>query len=122
MSRLVPSEWEHKQAFTVEAAKAFGAVSGVFGHFGCEPKRVDALDFAAFVETMRVLCHQHRRDPSGIKDLQETISVFDSYHQAVREHRALDDEQFTQGLASAQRLRWWLHQTFPDAGPHPQKN
>ena len=34
----------------------------------------------------------------------------------------LDDEEFKRGLASAQRLRWWLHQTFPDAGPHSERN
>src|SRR4051812_23239940 len=118
---LIPKEWENKHAFMLEAMKAFAKASGVFGRFGCEPKQRDTLDFSAFVDTMQTLCRRHRRDSSGIEDLRETISVFDSYHEAVRQHRALDDDTFRRGLASAQRLRWWLHQTFPDAGPHPEK-
>lgn len=119
---LVPKEWEHKRAFMLEATKAFASASGVFSHFACEPKKADVLNFSGFVDAMQVLCRSHRRDSSGIEDLRMTISVFESYHEAVRQHRALDDETFQRGLASAQRLRWWLHQTFPDAGPHPEKN
>jgi hypothetical protein len=119
---MIPQEWEEKQAFMVEAAKAFGAVSRVFSHFGCEPERTDVLDFSGFVDTMQALCRTHRRDSRGIEDLRDTISVFDSYHKAVRQRRKLDNGTFKRGLASAQRLRWWLHQTFPDAGPNPERN
>jgi hypothetical protein len=49
MSILIPEDWEHLYAFMVEAAKPFGAVSGVFGPFGREAKRSDALDFSEFV-------------------------------------------------------------------------
>lgn len=106
----------------LEAMKAFAATSGVFSHFGFDPKRVDTLDFSAFVNTMQALCRRHRCDSSGIEDLRVTISVFDSYREAVRRHRALGDDEFRRGLASAQRLRWWLHQTFPGVGPHPEQN
>ena len=122
MSVLIPKEWEQRHAFMVEAAKAFGAVSRVFEHFGCQPVRSDTLDFAAFVDTMQAVCRNHRRDPSGVEDLRVTILVFDSHQRAVRERRKLETDDFKRGLASAQRLRWWLHRTFPDAGPHPEKN
>ena len=122
MSMVIPKQWEHKMAFTTEAMKAFATTASVFAFFGCEPKRSDVLDFSAFVDTMQALCRRHRRESSGIEDLRKTISVFDAYHEAVREHRAMDDNEFKSGLASAQRLRWWLHQTFSDAGPHPEKN
>jgi len=118
----IPKGGEDKHAFIVEAMKAFASVSSVFSHFRCDPKRADVLDFRVFVDTMETLCRSHRRDPDGIEDLRRTISVFDSYHAAVRQRRALDDDAFRQGLASAQRLRWWLYQTFPDAGAHPEKN
>ena len=121
VSMLIPKE-ENKQAFMLEATKAFAKASGVFAHFACEPQRTDTLDFSAFVDTMRTLCRRHRRDSSGIEDLRATILVFDSYHEAVRQHRALDDDEFRRGLVSAQRLRWWLHQTFPDVRPHPERN
>ncbi len=119
---LFPKASEHRQAFLVEAAKAFGAVSGVFNHFGCEPVRSDILDFTAFVDTMEMVCRGHRRDCSGVEDLRVTVSVFNSYQQAVRQGKRLGDDDFKRGLTSAQRLRWWLHQTFPNAGPHPEKN
>ena len=122
MSMLIPKEWEHKHAFLIEAGKAIAKVSVVFGHFECEPKRIDVLDFSAFADTMQTLCLRQRRDSSGIEDLRATISVFDSHHEAVREHRVLGDDEFQKGLASAQRLRWWLHKTFPDARPHPERN
>jgi hypothetical protein len=122
MSTFIPKEWEAQQAFIVEAAKAFGAVSRVFSHFRCEPERSDTLDFTAFVDAMQSLCHSQRRDSSGVEDLRVTVSVFDSYRKAVGQRTKLDDHEFKRGLASAQRLRWWLHQTFPDAGPHPEKN
>jgi hypothetical protein len=122
MSMLIPKEWEHQHAFLIEAAKAFGAVSGVLGHFGREPRRSDALDFSGVADSMEAVCRSQRRDPSGIEDLRTTISVFTSYHQAARERRRLAEDEFKRGLASAQRLRWWLHQTFPDARPHPEKN
>ena len=119
---LVPKQWGHKDAFMVEAMKAFAKASAVFSHFDCEPKRSDVLDFSAFVDTMQNLCRSHRRDSSGIDDLRVTVSVFDSYHEAVRERRKLDDDEFKRGLAGARRLRWWLHQTFPNTGPHPERN
>ncbi len=122
MSMLIPKQWDHKMAFTVEAMKAFATATSVFAFFGCEPKRSEVLEFSAFVDTMQALCRRHRRNSSGIEDLRKTISVFNAHQQAVREHRALDATEFKSGLASAQRLRWWLHQTFPDAGAHPEKN
>jgi len=117
-----PKESEHRHAFMIEAAKAFGAVSRVLRHFGFEPKRSDVLDFSGFVDNIQTLCRSQRRDSSGIEDLRVTISVFDSYHQTVRQRSGLEDDQFKRGLASAQRLRSWLHQAFPDAGPHPEQN
>jgi hypothetical protein len=122
VSRLIPSESERRRGFLIEAAKAFGAVSSVLGHFGCEPKKSGPLDFSGFVEAMQAVCQNHRRDCTGMEDLLITISVFDSYHEAVREIKQLDDERCKRGLVSAQRLRWWLQQTFPDAGSHPEKN
>jgi hypothetical protein len=122
MSMLIPKEWEHKRAFMLEAMKAFSKASAVMSHFHCEPKRSDVLDFSAFVDNMQTLCQRHRRDSSGIDDLRTTISVFDSYHEAVRQRKDLNDDDFKCGLVSAQRLRWWLHQTFPDARAHPERN
>ena len=58
----------------------------------------------------------------GVDAHHVTGTPWYSYHEAVRQHLTLDDETFQRGLASAQRLRRWLHQTFPDAGPHPEKN
>ncbi len=122
MSMLVPSRWEQKIAFLVEAAKAFGAAASVFGFFDCKPRQADALDYSGFVDTMVALCRKYRRDSSGIADLQTAIKVFDSHHESVRLHRTLADDEFRRGLASAQRFRRWLRQTFPDAGIRPDRN
>ena len=119
---LIPKQWEHKHAFMLEAMKAFATASMVFRNFDCEPGRSDVLDYSAFVDTMQNVCQRHRRDSSGVEDLRFTISIFDACHQADREQKKLDDEEFKRGLASAQRLRWWLHQTLPDAGPHSERN
>jgi hypothetical protein len=110
------------QSFIVEAMKALARASAVFSHFGCEPRRTDRLDFSTFVDTMQTLCRIHRRDSSGVDDLRTTISVLDWYQEAVRQRRKLNEDEFERGLASAQRLRWWLHQTFPDSRPHPDRN
>jgi hypothetical protein len=115
MSMLIPKQWEHKMAFMLEATKAFATTTSVFRSFDCEPRRVDVLDYSGFVDAMVALCRKHRRDRSGIEDMQTAIAVFDSYPESVRLHRALEDDEFRRGLASAQRYRWWLHQTFPDA-------
>jgi hypothetical protein len=115
---LVPKEWQQKQAFLLEAAKALAKACKVIAHFGCELKRADDLDFSRCVESMEKVCRLHRRDQSGMEDLRATISLFD----LVKQHLNLDDEDFRRGLSSAQRLRWWLHQTFPDAGPNPKNN
>src|ERR1700719_4586447 len=113
MSMLIPKEWEHKMAFQLEAAKAFAATESVFRCFSSEPQRADVLDYTGFVEAMEALCSKHRRDRSGIEDMRITVAVFDAHHEAVRSHRVLSDGEFRRGLASAQRCRWWLHQTFP---------
>jgi len=114
---LIPKQWEHKTAFTLEAVKAFGTTASVFRFFDCKPRQADPLDYSGFVGSMVALCRKQRRDSSGIKDMKTTIAVFDSYHESVRLHRVFADDEFRRGLASAQRYRLWLHQTFPDARP-----
>lgn len=122
MSMLIPKQFEHQMAFTGEAVKAFGATKRVFEHFGCDFKQSDVLDFSAFVETLQALCRGQRRDSSGIEDLRIAISVFDAHREAVRQHVKFSDDEFRRGFASAERLRIWLSQTFPDVRSHPDRN
>jgi hypothetical protein len=119
---LIPKQWEEKRAFLLEAVKAFAATGSVFRYFDSAPVQADVLDYSGFVETMVTLCRKHRRDSSGIADLRITIAVFAAYHESVRLHETLGDDEFRRGLASAQRYRWWLHQIFPDGKPTPERN
>src|SRR5664279_3825734 len=94
MSMLIPKQWEHKMSFMLEARKAFATTISVFNFFDCEPRRADVLDYGGFVDTMVALCRKHRRDRSGIEDMQTTIALSDSYQESVRLHRVLEDDEF----------------------------
>lgn len=119
---LIPKQWEAKMAFMMEAGQALAATGIVFRFFDCAPHQADVLDYTGFVDTMTTLCRKHRRDSSGIEDMQTMITVFYSYHEAVRLQRVVADDEFRRGLSSAQRYRWWLRQTFSDARPRPEDN
>lgn len=113
-SAFIPEQWEQMLAFLQEATTALAITGGVFSFFDQHPWKADALDFSGFVDSMIALCSRQNRDDSGIEDLKIIITIFDSYHESVRLHRMLPDDEFRRGLASVRRYRCWLDHTFPD--------
>jgi hypothetical protein len=111
---FILKQWEQMMAFLEEATMAFAITAGVFSFFDCNPRKADALDFSGFVDSMMALCSKQKCDDSGIEDLKIIIAIFDSYHESVRLHRMLPDDEFRRGLVSVRRYRCWLDHTFPD--------
>ncbi len=114
----ISKQLELKIEFASESVKALGTTRHVLRFFGYEPGQLDLLGFSDFVNAMQALCVSHQRDAGGIEDLRITISVVNSYCEAVRLHKALADDEFRRGLASTQRYMSWLRQTFQLTGPN----
>jgi len=112
---FIPRQWEQMIDFLQESTMAFAITAGVFGFFDRNPRKTNALDFSDFVDSMIALCSEQKHDNSGIEDLKIIIAIFNSYHESVRLHRMLSNDEFRRGLASVRRYRCWLDHTFPDS-------